>query len=301
MNRDKGLINKRRLIPSTSMLIAFSAAAKSTSFTIAAKELNLTQSAVSRQIHALEAHLDIELFKRTRKTVELTEAGKLYAREIDTALQMVCDASLKVMTSSFQTSLNLAILPTFGTRWLMPRFPSFLKANPDVTINFVSKLSPFSFHQENIDAAIHYGLPDWPNASYTFLMGEVIVPVCSPKLIKEHALKSPKQLSKVPLLHISSRQDAWSEWFTSNELSPPNEQGIVFEQFSTMARAAIAGLGIGLMPQFLIENELEEKELVIAVNSPIKSQYAYYLITPKDKAEHPPVIAFKEWLLKIIN
>ncbi len=122
---------QRRLLPSTSMLVALDAAARAGSFTAAARELNLTQGAISRQINALEDQLDVILFERAGKTVLLTEAGKNYAREIGVALQTIRNASLNAMTNPPNGILNLAILPTFGTRWLMPRFPSFFKRAPE--------------------------------------------------------------------------------------------------------------------------------------------------------------------------
>ena len=121
---------QRRLLPSTSMLSAFDAAARTGSFTAASEELQLTQGAISRQVSALESQLEVALFNRVGKTIQLTEEGRTYAQEIHRALQAIRNASLTAMTSPLTGILNLAILPTFGTRWLMPRFPTFLEANP---------------------------------------------------------------------------------------------------------------------------------------------------------------------------
>ena len=117
--------HQRRLLPSTSMLLAFEAAARTGSFTEAAAELSLTQGAISRQVRALEAQLGMELFARVGKSVRLTEAGKRYAEEVEKALQTIRRATLNAMTDQRGGTLNLAILPTFGTRWLIPRFPAF--------------------------------------------------------------------------------------------------------------------------------------------------------------------------------
>ncbi|MCH7696546.1 MAG: LysR family transcriptional regulator [Proteobacteria bacterium] len=182
---------QKRLVPSTSMLIAFDSAARTGSFSAAARELNLTQGAISRQINALENQLDVSLFKRIRKTIILTDTGKVYAQEIHAALQTIRDASVNAMTNPLNAILTLAILPTFGTRWLMPRFPLFLQENPDITVNFVTKLSPFDFHDEALHAAIHYGTPDWPDTVSTYLMGEESIPVCSPKLLNQNQLNTP--------------------------------------------------------------------------------------------------------------
>ena len=291
---------QRRLLPSTSMLMALDAAARAGSFTAAARELNLTQGAISRQVSALEDQLDVVLFERAGKTILLTEAGKIYAREVGVALQAIRNASLNAMTNPLGGILNLAILPTFGTRWLMPRFPSFLKENPNITVNFVTKLTAFDFHEENLHAAIHYGQPDWPDAISTFLMGEEVLPVCSPGFLEENPLAQPADLARLPLLQLTTRPDAWDNWFRSSDLEPPQEQGMAFEQFSIIAQAAVAGLGVALLPNFLIQSELDRRELVVVLNMPTKSEAGYYLVTPADKSEHAPVVALREWLLNIV-
>jgi len=282
------------------MLLALDAAARAGSFTAAARELNLTQGAISRQISALEDQLDVELFKRSGKIILLTEAGRIYAREIGVALQSIRNASLNAMTNPLSGLLNLAILPTFGTRWLMPRFPSFLKEHPNITVNFVTRLTVFDFYQENLHAAIHYGQPDWPDAISTFLMSEQVIPVCSPGFQAENPLAHPGDLARLPLLQLTTRPDAWDNWFRANNYDPPQEQGMAFEQFSIIAQAAVAGLGVALLPKFLIQSELDRSELMVILDMPTESEAGYYLVTPIDKSEHPPVTALREWLLKIV-
>jgi DNA-binding transcriptional LysR family regulator len=279
------------------MLMAYDAAARAGSFTAAAHELNVTQGAISRQISALENQLGIELFKRGHKPLKLTNVGRAYAEEVHAALQSIRNASLAAITKPKTGVLNLAILPTFGTRWLMPRFPSFLEKNPEITVNFVTRLSPFDFATENLHIAIHYGLPDWPDTNSTFLMGESCVPVCSPALLEEHEVHDIADVAKLPLLHLASRPEAWEAWLQSNDLPVSSEGGMLFEQFSTIAQAAVAGLGAGLLPEFLIARELQLGELEVIVNKPLKSDHGYYLISPTDLGEYAPAIAFREWIL----
>ncbi len=292
---------RRRLLPSISMLMAYDAAARAGSFTAAAHELNVTQGAVSRQISALENQLGIELFKRGHKPLKLTNVGKVYAQEVSSALQLVRNASLSAITKPQTGILNLAILPTFGTRWLMPRFPSFLEQNPDITVSFVTKLSPFDFASENIHVAIHYGLPDWPGTSSTFLMDEMSVPVCAPSMFDDHAVDSIEDIAKLPLLHLASRPNAWEAWFRANESDVTVEHGMIFEQFSTVAQAAVAGLGAGLLPKFLIGREISQGELKVIVDDPIQSDYGYYLISPNDLSDYEPAIAFRKWILSLVD
>jgi LysR family glycine cleavage system transcriptional activator len=292
---------QRRLLPSTSMLSAFDAAARTGSFTAASEELQLTQGAISRQVSALESQLEVSLFKRVGKTIALTEAGKTYAEEIHRALQAIRHASLTAMTSPLTGILNLAILPTFGTRWLMPRFPSFLEANPDITVNFVTRLSPFDFRSENLHAAIHYGSTDWPETQSTFLMSEESFPVCSPDFLRNHPLDSPQQLAELPLLRLASRAGAWDRWFDSVNIQPPAVRGMVFEQLSIIAQAAVAGLGVALLPRFLIQSELERRELVVVADTALRDNAGYYLVTPREKSDYAPVVALRTWLLKMVE
>ena len=292
---------QRRLFPSMSMLMAFDSAARMGSFSAAARELNLTQGAISRQIHALENQLGVTLFKRVGKTVQLTEVGKVYLQEIHTALRTIRNASLNAITSPLSGILNLAVLPTFGTRWLMPRFSSFLKKHPDITVNFVTKLTPFDFQGENVHSAIHYGEPDWPDTTSTFLMGEKAIPVCSPNLLEQHPIRNAEDMSSLPLLHLTSRPNAWKDWFALNNIVLPQNHGMLFEQFSIVIQAAVAGIGMALLPIFLIQNELDRGELMMIQNLPlISSRSAYYLVTPTDKSDYAPVVAFRNWLLEMI-
>jgi LysR family glycine cleavage system transcriptional activator len=292
---------QRRLLPSTSMLLAFEAAARTGSFTEAAAELSLTQGAISRQVRALEAQLGMQLFARVGKSVRLTEAGKRYAEEVEKALQTIRRATLNAMTDQRGGTLNLAILPTFGTRWLIPRFPAFLKQHPDITVNFATKLSPFDFKKEDLHTAIHYGQTDWPDTESTFLMREETIPVCAPELLREQALRRPEDLGRLPLLNLATRPTAWPEWFAAAGLEPPPAAGMVFEEIAAVAQATAAGLGVSLLPRFLIESELDRGELAIVLDRPLESSFGYYLVTPRDKTGYAPVVAFREWLLKAVR
>lgn len=294
-------MNQRRLLPSTSMLAAFDAAARAGSFSAAARELNLTQGAVSRQIRALEQQLGVKLFVRERQTVSLTDVGRTYAQEIEKALGAIRSASLNAVTDPLGGVLNLAILPTFGTRWLIPRLPGFLREHPGITVNLFTKMSPFDIEQEGLHAAIHYGSPNWPAADCTYLMDEEVIPVCSPRFLGEHRLEKAEDFLSVPLLHITTRPDAWSEWFEFCGVSRHAYQGMRFEQLSSAAQAAIAGLGAALLPTFLIRSELENRSLAPAIERPMKSRSAYHLAVPEGKTGYAPVSAFRGWLLQAVR
>ncbi len=305
------LPHSKRLLPSISMLAAFDAAARTGNFTTAARELALTQGAISRQITALEQQLAVSLFQRQKQKINLTEAGKIYAKEVHSALSHIRSATLNIMTNPTGGVLNIAILPMFGSRWLMPRLPDFLAKNPKITINTVSKLSPFDFSMEDVHCAIHFGKKSWPYANCSFLMGEESIPVCSPKLFSKAQFDNVENicayLIEQPLLHISTRPDDWQHWFADhyieiNSASTQSKakQGMHFEQFSIATNAAIAGLGVALLPKFLIQSELDRGELISVCNKPLSTDSGYYLVTPNDKQHYAPVVAFKKWLEEII-
>lgn len=292
------------------MLAAFDAAARSGSFTLAAKELSLTQGAISRQVNALESQLNVTLFHRNKQNIRLTEIGKNYAKNIHSALSNIRSATLNIMTNPTGGVLNIAILPMFGSRWLMPRLADFLSKNPQITINTVSKLTQFDFSLEDVHCAIHFGQGDWSQANSTFLMAEESVAVCAPEFLKKIKQKdcSPENkhdfiasLAEQPLLHISTRPDAWQQWFASHNINISAQQGMHFEQFSIATNAAIAGLGIALLPKFLIESELERRELVEVCCTPLTTDHAYYLVTPNDKIDYTPVKKFTQWLKDTAN
>lgn len=291
------MLAPRRFLPSLSHLQAFEAAARTGSVTLAARELNLTQSAVSRQIKALEAQLEVELFHRERQTIRLTPGGEAYAREIRDALKKIGTASMNLRANPFGGTLNLAILPTFGTRWLAPRLPSFLAQHPGITLNLMTRLSVFDFALEAMDAAIHFGMGEWRGAETVLLREEYVVPACSPDLLARYQFAAPADVRRAPLLHLTTRPDAWERWLRLHDAPAEHVQGMLFDQFATVAQVARAGLGVALLPTFLIEEELKTGQLVRALDLPMKSAEAYFLAWPVDRAQHPPLIAFRDWIL----
>ena len=287
-----------------SLLRAFEASARHQSFTAAADELSLTQSAVSRQIRALEELLGSDLFVREKQTVRLTLAGEAYAQEIRAALKRISSATLGFRANPQGGTLNIAILPTFGTRWLAPRLPGFIAENPGITINLTTRLAPFDFQSETVDAAIHFGAPEWPGAELDFLMKETVIPACSRALRAEYGFKTAVDLLKAPLLHLESRPDAWERWFAAMGIAVDEVHGMLVDQFALAAQAAISGLGVALLPRFLIENELERGDLVEAMpgaagggaDGAMESAEHYYLAWPQSRESYPPLKAFRAWI-----
>lgn len=292
---------ERRLMPSTTALVTMDTVARLGNFSSAAVELNLTQGAISRQILALEQQLGTALFLRNGRGVTLTARGETFHKAIQGALTQIRNASLEAMTGSEDSRLNIAIPPTFGTRWLLPRISSFVASHPHINLNFATRIGQFDFIAEQQDAAIHIGKPNWPGATSSFLMGETVAPVCSPSFLASHTIKSPEALAALPLIQMKSRPLAWEHWFASLGIKANPSANMGFEQFMTVAQACIAGLGIALMPLFLIRPELENGQLVMASEHSVQSQSNYYLVAPDNKPPSKPLIAFSEWLLREVR
>ncbi len=278
--------------------MVFEAAARHESFTKAGAELALTQSAICRQIAGLEDFLGVLLFHRTKRGVALTEAGLTYSRQVSVRLNAVERDTLELMARRGQGgSLELAVVPTFATKWLMPRLASFQKNHPDITINLTTRTRPFLFNETEFDASIHCGDANWPGTEACYLMRENLVPVCSPQLIAPGTKLAPGQLQKYPLLQQTTRPYAWHQWFESLELQVEHDMtGPRYELFSMLSQAAMLAMGIALIPPFLIENELKEGLLTIPVAHPFVSDKSYYFIYPASKSGSTALNHFRDWL-----
>ena len=297
----------RRKIPSLQALACFEAAARHQSYTRAAQELALTQGAVSRQLTALEDFVGVALFKRTRHGVSLTERGRDYATQVAIRLQALEQDTLDVMSTQGRGSvLHLAAVPTFATRWLIPRLPDLKRVQPELTLHIETRTRPFMFADTPFDCALFAGTPaqvsQWAGTRAVKLLDEVVLPVCHPSLLQGQANLSPEAIAGLPLLQQSTRIDAWRQWFEAQGVAAPNAlSGARFEQFSMTAAAAVHGMGLALVPRLLVADELARGELVVACDRPLANQRAYYLVRP-DGGDNPPATQiFLDWLLQNTN
>jgi DNA-binding transcriptional LysR family regulator len=289
------MIAPRRYLPSVSALLAFEACARLGSATQAATELSLTQSAISRQIKALEGQLGVQLMARQGRRLTLTQAGTEYVRDVREVLGRLAQASVNATTQAQSGALALAILPAFGMHWLAPRLSDFAQTHPEVTVNLSTRLQPFALGPSAFDAAIHFGHEDWPGVHYLPLAPEIVVPVCAPDM-QGAPFTKPQTLLEHPLLHLETRPRAWARWFEAvgHPCDPP--QGMMFDQFGTMAQAAIHGLGVALLPTFMAEPYLKEGQLILASDKTTESIGSYFLVWPDDRPAPPPLLAFCRWL-----
>jgi DNA-binding transcriptional LysR family regulator len=290
---------RRRLIPDIVNLQAFECAARHQNFSRAAEELNVTQSAVSRQIAELEQQTGLKLFERVRQRVLLSEAGQRLLPEVK-ALLLQSERLMigAVAAGRMKAALRIATLPTFGATWLVPRLGGFLEKHPDVAITIESRSHPFSFDEDNFDLAIHYGQPAWAGGIATFLCHEAVLPVAGRALADRLRIRTPQDLASATLMHLTTRPKFWTEWFHLQGISGDNAfAGPRFDQFSMIVAAAAAGLGVALLPTYMIEDELRSGTLVPVLDLPMSTENSYYVVVPETKQTHQTADLFQAWLL----
>ncbi len=294
----------RRKIPATHTLLCFEAAARHESYSRAAQEMALTQSAISRQIAALEEYLGQSLFRRTRHGVALTPRGREYASQVAERLLALERDTLNAMsTQGTQGAVHLAAVPTFATRWLIPRLPQLQALHPDIVVHIETRTRPFLFAGTGFDAALYAGsaeqVSNWAGVQSTLLLHEDVVPVCAPGLLRGRcARQTPQTVAELPLLQQSTRPFGWSQWFdamgvvATHALSGPR-----YELFSMTIAAARHGMGVALVPHLLVQDELARGDLVVACERPLRGERAYYLVFPLQEQEPHALVLFRNWLV----
>lgn len=292
--------SSRRMLPDIDRLQTFEAAARHLSFTRAALELDLTQSAVSRQIRELETQLGLVLFTRVRQRIVLSSAGRKFLPLARGLLQQAEDMMIETVAAAQATSIfSIAAMPVFLTRWLIPRLPSFTTREAGISLNLVARDEPFDLSAAAIDVAIHYGAPAWPNASCRPLFSEAVVPVASPLLLRQAdlgGLSGLEVVGRAPLLHLAERPRDWALWFRHMMDGMPQRQGHRLDHLPALIRAAVAGLGVALAPKSLIEDELLAGALLILSEAQLPTQSGYYFVTPDQEAQNPLTERFYHWI-----
>lgn len=289
-------MRQRRFLPSISLLSAFDAVLRTGSTAAAARELDLTQSTVSRLVQNLEQQLGRPLFERHRQKLLPTEAAHAYGQDVSRALDLIQRSSMEFAANPNGGALSLAILPAFGTRWLAPRLGEFLIKHPGITINLATRLKRFNFAAEGFDAAIHFGANDWRDADHLRLFEERLTACISPVLLADHPIASDGDMAGLPLLQLETRPNAWKTWFAAQGAESASVTGMLFDQFATMTQAAISGLGVALLPDYLANSEIAEGRLVPVLRRSVPGSGSYWLVWPQSRANYPPLQAFRAWL-----
>ena len=295
-------------LPGTRALKTLVSAGRHLNFTRAADELNLTPAAVSYQIKEIEDRLGVKLFVRSSRSIHLTPEGEVLCEAAVEALDIVNRAAARArkMSRSITTQLKVTLDPHFATKWLMRRVENFRKLQPGIELRFEVSYELREFDLDDIDVAIRYGGGKYPGLIANRLFENVIVPVCSPRLLKSgRPLTEPRNLMQHTLAHIEwSRQGVtwpnWAMWMAAAGIHDYDDsRTVVFGTSSDAVEAALAGEAVALADFAMIANDLSEGRLIRPFELSIKApaEFAYFLVYPKASASDPRIIAFRDWLL----
>lgn len=309
----------KRALPPLLALRAFEAAARRLSFTHAALELNVTQSAISRQVRALEEHLQRKLFIRLTRKIELTEEGQSFYEAIRKAFEQIEEASAIAIGRRARTVLTISVLPTVASLWLMPRLSSFWQSNRDIEVRIVVSTEPVDFQAQQVDMAIKVGpLPgkcyqakqlelgiggemvkEWRGVQADMLFPDVLVPICSKHLLERGApLKEHADLQWHTLIHTAIRRHAWRDWLSAHDVHfDTRKNAIDFGQYFMSLQAARDGEGVALIPSILVDSFDLNTELVRPFPTTLASAGEYYLLTQKARYEERAIKRFRQWIL----
>lgn len=290
-----------RRLPPLNAIRAFEATARHLSFTKAAKELYVTQGAVSRHVAALERELATKLFVRHHRAIELTAKGEVYFRALRDALERIQDATDHVSGASDTPTLRVKLPPTFAIRWVVPRLARLHAMDRALDVQITTSHSPVDFDREEIDIAIYSG--DHPPAGCIAirLFGERLTPVCSPDLLRgrSRALRRPSDLKRHTLLCSLHRPKDWPTWISAAGVRDiDGNSGLKFENSSLAYQAAIDKLGIAMAQTALVADDLAAGRLVAPFDLQVPASGAYFLLCPPRSRELEKVRRFQAWILK---
>ncbi len=294
----------RKLHPPIHLLRAFIMTARHDSISRAAEALHLTQSAVSKQIIELEGSLGVALFERVRKRLVLTPAGQRYRQAVGPILSQLEAATLDVITSGDGGgALHISCLPTFAAKWLIPRLPDFQKLHPQIALHFVPFAQGYTFERTDLDCSILFGQGHWPGAVAQYITGREVMliappsPPSSPSSRGKALLKKPQDISKFTLLQHATVPQAWAHWAQAHGVSGINPlAGPQLDQFHSLIRAVMAGMGLALVPRCLVQDDVAARLVSAPLDDGYTDDSGYYLCYPESRAQMVPLVSFKEWL-----
>lgn len=287
-------------LPSLNGLRAFEAAARHLSFTKAAAELNVTQTAVSHMIRRLEEQLGIRLFIRRNRALALTPEAQAYLPAVRSAFDDLRRATEQLRRTDQGRVLTVTTLPSLAAKWLLPRLADFQARHPEIDLRLTASAQVVDLRREGIDAAVRYGHGIWPGHRADFLMTEDVFPVCSPRLLGTGPpLRTPADLAQHTLLHVSSYRENWRMWLTAAglpALQPAHE--VTFDIVVLALQAAIDGLGVALGRTRIFERDLAAGRLVKPFDITLPADAGFYFVVPAETAEQPKIRVLRDWLLE---
>jgi LysR family glycine cleavage system transcriptional activator len=280
---------------------AFEAAARHASFRLAAGELFVTPGAVSQQIRLLEEHLGVQLFERLPRAVRLTSAGQDFFGAVSRHLRGIAQAAERLKPRG--DTVLLTVVPTFASRWLMPRLPHFTQLHPNVQVRVDATPALIDFAHEQFDLGIRYGRGGYPGLESRLLFTETVVPLCSPSYLTAHwnAAEAGLAWRAVRLLHENPPDDFWPQWITGIGFTEIDaDAGMYFSHGLLVLSAAIEGQGVALQPREFVERELGSGALVVADDRNIETGRGFYLVWPRRELR-PAVQRFRDWVINEIE
>ncbi|MCE0558514.1 transcriptional regulator GcvA [Motilimonas sp. E26] len=290
-------------LPPIMSLRCFESAAKHLSFTLAAQDLFITQAAVSQHIRNLEQQVGAPLFVRHSRRLSLTEQGLAFLPYVSQSLTLLADGMQKVSLSSTTGALNISALPSFCSRWLVPRLWHFLDQYPEIEVRLTPSLQVVDLAQSDFDLAIRFGLGEYPNCDSEALMSDNLFPVCSPKLLESMKLANKSLASAPDLTQVTIINDflttntSWNTWLRAAGYPALKlKDNLSISDASLAITAAVSGQGVTLARQSLVGEELANGQLVRLFETSIASDYGYFLVTAKNRPVSEKAQIFRRWL-----
>ncbi len=288
-------------LPSLNGLRAFEAAARHLSFTLAASELNVTQTAISHQIRRLEEELGIRLFIRQNRALALTPEARDYLPGVRAAFNDLRLATDRLLRKDDDKVLTVSTLASLAAKWLLPRLADFQEAHPDIDVRITTSTSLVDFQRDDVDAAIRYGRGQWPGLRADWMMADELFPVCSPSLLcVDQPLQKPEDLRHYPLLHTSNaNSDDWRLWLTAAGLPADiaKQPGITFDMIFMTIQAAIDGIGVAMGRTSYVKDDIAKGRLVVPFKIALPADAGFYLVSPEGRREAPKLAAFRQWMI----
>lgn len=288
-------------LPSLNGLRAFEAAARHLSFTLAASELNVTQTAISHQIRRLEQELGIRLFIRQNRALALTPEARDYLPGVRAAFNDLRLATDRLLRKEDDKVLTVSTLASLAAKWLLPRLTDFQEQHPGIDVRITTSTGLVDFQRDNVDAAIRYGRGQWPGLRADWLMADELFPVCSPSLLRgDKPLRRPEDLRNHALLHTSNaNSDDWRLWLTAAGLPADiaRQPGITFDMIFMTIQAAIDGIGVAMGRTSYVQDDIAKGRLVVPFKIALPADAGFYLVAPEGRREAPKLTAFRQWVV----
>ena len=288
----------KQKLPPLNALRAFEASARLMSVQQAARELNVTPSAVSQQVHNLERWVGFPLLERGSRKLQPTTQGRAYQGALASAFEQIAEATASLSAGRASQSICITCTPGFTVQWLVPRLQEFQDKHPEIDVRIDASTRLVDLRGEDVDLGVRHGLGRYPGLVSEKLLDDDLVPAASPRLLTgRNRLRAPNDLTRHTLLHIETRDD-WRMWLQAHGVDIDWRRGPLLVDTAIGIQAAVAGRGIILARRSLIGDELASGRLVAPLPQGLSTGTGYFLVYPPERMSSAPIRAFRNWLLK---